>query len=113
MEKQFVDFGEARRATEFGLRACRDGWNGKGMFIFERPSDELEFRFVTDIVRSIPQTVKDFLIDNNRENYENGDTLPTLKFSSYLCLYSANGDIVNGWLPSQSDLKAKDWIILD
>jgi hypothetical protein len=54
------NFGEAIEALKEGKRVARQGWNGKGMFIFERPADELEVGFIIDKVKSLPKSVKDF-----------------------------------------------------
>ena len=53
-------FGQAIEALKQGKRVARQGWNGKGMFIFERPADELEYSFI-EKVKSLPKSVKDFL----------------------------------------------------
>lgn len=35
-----------------------------------------------------------------------------IKFCSYLCMKDANDNIVNGWLASQSDMLADDWMVV-
>lgn len=47
-------FGDALEAVKKGKRAARIGWNGKGMFIFIRPADELNIEFVVDKMKSLP-----------------------------------------------------------
>lgn len=111
------NFGDAIEALKQGKRVAREGWNGKGMFIFERPSDELEVGFIIDKVKSLPQSVKDYFAGNvntgateeTRQHLMNGK----VKFGSYLCMYAADGSIVNGWLASQTDMLSEDWCILD
>ena len=111
-----VSFGIALEAAKQGMRATRQGWNGKGMFIFLRPADELNVEFVVDKVKSIPQCVKDYYLQDIVN--ERGERIPVeendnVKFTAYLCLKAADGTIVNGWLASQTDMLAEDWIILD
>lgn len=108
-----VSFGTALEAAKEGKRVAREGWNGKGMFIFMRPADELEVSFVIDKVKSLPQSVKDFFKarDENEASSEQG--LTKVKFGSYLCMKAADGTIVNGWLASQTDMLSEDWVILD
>ncbi len=109
-----MNFGLAIEALKDGKMVSRAGWNGKGMFVFMRPSDEISLNTVMFNVKSIPQSVKDFLsrkTDPSKEDRLNGES--RIKFCSYLCMYAADGSIVNGWLASQTDMLAEDWGILD
>ena len=105
-------FGQAIEALKEGKRVAREGWNGKGMFIFERPADELEYSFI-EKVKSLPQSVKDFLRNKALSTEGSFSDLPKIKFGAYLCMYAADGSIVNGWLASQTDMLSNDWCILD
>jgi hypothetical protein len=111
------NFGQAIEALKEGKRVARQGWNGKGMFIFERPADELEVGFIIDKVKSLPQSVKDFFADivKSGANEETKQHLleEKIKFGAYLCMYASDGSIVNGWLASQTDILSNDWCILD
>lgn len=109
MKKQF-NFGTAIEAAKQGKRVAREGWNGKGMFIFQRPADELSLEMVVHKVKSLPQSVKDFFAQKNEQGLD-GSAL--IRFGAYLCMYAADGSIVNGWLASQTDILAEDWVILD
>jgi len=95
-------FGQALEALKEGKRCSREGWNGKGMFIFQRPGDTLPQDFLPK-VKSLPDSTKAFLVAQKRE----------IAFLPYLCMYAATGEIVNGWLASQTDMLATDWCILD
>ena len=109
-----MDFGKALEALKQGKRVARLGWNGKGMFIFMRPADEITLNTVVFNIKSIPQSVKDFLsrkTDPSKEDRLDGES--KIKFGSYLCMYAADGSIVNGWLASQTDMLAEDWVILN
>ncbi len=35
-----------------------------------------------------------------------------IKFGSYLCMKTAMNTVVNGWIPSQTDILSSDWCIL-
>lgn len=108
------NFGEALKALQEGKRVSRIEWNGKNMFIFQRPEDELEVEFIINKVKSLPQSVKDFFEKRDKEvNPPEEQGIAKVKFCSYLCMYTADGSIVNGWLASQTDMLAKDWCILD
>lgn len=112
-----LKFGDAIEALKQGKRVSRTGWNGKGMFVFQRPADELEVGFIINNVKSLPQSVKDFYQRhvNTGANDETKAHLSAgkVKFGAYLCMYAADGSIVNGWLASQTDMLAEDWCILD
>jgi len=111
-----MDFGVAIKALKEGKMVAREGWNGKGMFVFMRPADELQIDFVVDKVKSLPQSVKDYYNQDRLD--ENGKQLisnenEVVKFTSYLCMKAFDGSIVNGWLASQTDILSEDWCILD
>lgn len=97
-----LNFGQAVEALKLGKRVARQGWNGKGMFVFQRPGDVLSKNFLPN-VKSLPDAVKKYLIDQDRD----------IEFTPYFCMYSATGDIVNGWLASQTDMQAEDWCVLE
>ena len=106
------DFGEALRLLKDGQMVSRLGWNGKGMFVFMRPADEITPKTIVNVIKSLPLTVKDFIDKKygNETHYASGDEIK-VKFTEYLCMYSADDSIVNGWLASQTDMLANDWII--
>lgn len=111
-----LNFGQVLEALKEGKRAARYGWNGKGMFIFMRPADELHIEMVVDKVKSLPQSVKDYYaqdITNSAGERIATDSDDVIKFNAYLCMKAADGSIVNGWLASQTDMLADDWDILD
>ncbi len=106
-------FGQAIEALKEGKRVAREGWNGKNMFIFQRPSDELTVDFIVNTVKSLPQSVKDFFKTKEHPQLPQEASNVKVKFTSYLCMYAADGSIVNGWLSSQTDMLSNDWCILD
>ncbi len=108
-----ISFGAALEVVKAGGTAARLGWNGKEMFIFERPADELEVGFIIDKVKSLPQSVKNFFKAKDEKEAPGEQGLTKVKFTAYLCMKAADGTIVNGWLASQTDMLSNDWIILD
>lgn len=109
-------FGVALEAAKQGKLIRRAGWNGKGMFVFQRPADTIPYETVVGVVKSIPQSLRDHLyfnaVDSEGKPVEL-QNMPPVKFTAYLCLYAADGSIVNGWLASQTDMQEKDWEILE
>lgn len=106
MTMENVNFGTALEAVKQGKRIAREGWNGKGMFVFQRPEDSLPLGFVVEKVKSLPDSVKKWL-------GENANMDEPVNFTAYLCMKAVDGTIVNGWLASQTDMLANDWCILD
>lgn len=104
-----LSFGQAIIAVKRGDLVCREGWNGKGMFIFQRPEDVIKSDIVINQIKSLPQAVKDFYqqLDLKESGSEQG--LTPIKFTAYLCMKAADNSIVNGWLASQTDMLANDW----
>ncbi|MEG1290433.1 MAG: DUF2829 domain-containing protein [Bacteroidales bacterium] len=111
-----MNFGEALEAIKCGQLARRAGWNGKGMFIFLRPADELHVEFVANQIKSLPQAVKNYFHQDCIDENGNPLNLPdndVVKFTAYICLKAADGSIVNGWLASQADMLSEDWEIFN
>lgn len=74
-----------------GKKVAREGWNGKGMFLFL--ADEIEFSTDADL-----SCVKDM---------EGDLTCPSI------VLKTADDKFVVGWLASQTDMLADDWNIVE
>lgn len=101
-------FGQALKSIQRGRLVARQGWNGKGMFIFMRPEDSLPTDMIVNQVKSLPESFKKWVADNH------GDSVTDkIKFTAYLCMKTADGSVVNGWLASQTDMLANDWMIIE
>lgn len=87
------DFGEAIKALENGKKVCREGWNGKNMFLYYVPAN------------SYPASGNSF--GTMKGVFEN-DMVP---YGAYIAMKTAQNNVVP-WLASQTDVLAKDWIIL-
>ncbi len=108
-----MNFGEALEAVKQGKLIAREGWNGKGMFVFQRPADEITPKVIQNI-KSLPDSVKQFVANKygDETHYASGNEIK-VKFTPFLCMYAADGSVVNGWLASQTDMLAEDWSVLD
>lgn len=111
---EFGTFGQALESIKQGRLATRRGWNGKGMFIFMRPTDEIRVDIVVNNVKSLPYAVKEYFKQDIVDTPVN-DILETdvVKFTAYLCMKAADGTIVNGWLASQTDMLSEDWMLFE
>lgn len=98
-----MNFGEALEALKKGKRIAREGWNGKGMFLFLLPAGNIPKSAIHD-----PDLRK--VIDEKVE----GDTfegLPSIRMwtvNSY-----GRWGILTGWLASQTDMLSEDWVIVE
>lgn len=86
-----MDFSDALRAVKAGDRVCREGWNGKGMFIFLVPGS-------TFTVNRQP------MLSVFGEGTE-------IQYHGHIDMMTAQGYVVP-WLASQADLLADDWEVL-
>lgn len=121
--KQLVDFGEAIKALKQGKRVQRNGWNGKGLFIFMQVSADIFLETVPKM-QSLPQTVKNEFIKRQKENLyskeplfvtENGTSTKIhdhIYYRNQLAMVYPD-NIIYGWVASPSDILEEDWIILD
>lgn len=87
------DFGWALSALREGKRVCREGWNGKGMWVAYQ--------------RGYPEGVA---INRNTAEATGMKEGTVLRFLPYLMMKTAQGDFVP-WLASQTDILAQDWCI--
>ena len=99
-------FGQAIGSLKNGFLVRRQGWNGKGMFLFMRPSCVLDDKTIFNDVKSLPYNFKEWVRVHPNDARQR-------VFTEYLCLKAADGSIVNGWLPSQTDMFTDDWELVN
>jgi hypothetical protein len=85
-----VDFSEAIRLLKAGVAVTREGWNGKGMFIYL--VGEGRYPAGTPTGKAIAAGQPDNLVP----------------YRPYIAMKTAQGDVVP-WVASQSDVLAEDW----
>ena len=101
-----MTFEEAQDLAYAGKMVTNRNLKKNGRFIFARPQDTLDLDIVHR-VRSLPESVKDFLADERK--------VPQGKitFTSYLCMWNGDGIIVNGWYPTESDKVSITWEVIE
>lgn len=83
-----MDFGDAIRAMKSGKRVAREGWNGKGMFLF--------------LVSGSTFTVnREPLLSIMGEGTQ-------VQYHAHIDMKTAQGYVVP-WLASQADMLSEDW----
>lgn len=112
-----LTFGQAIEALKQGKLVARKGWNGKGMFLFMLPADKLSVETIVNFVKSLPGALKShykakFSWTQNEATDGCGPDKELVEFTAYICMKAADGSIVNGWLASQTDILAEDWVIV-
>jgi hypothetical protein len=85
-----MDFGQALWNLKNGNRIAREGWNGKGMYIYMVPANAYP--------ATTPAAKEEF-----------GDSL--VPYEAYFAIRNVKGTI-NTWVPSISDLLADDWEVV-
>lgn len=87
-----MNFGDALTALKAGLKVQREGWNGKGMFVFLVPGSTFK-------VNRPP------LLGIYPEGTE-------INYRPHLDIKNVDGSIAT-WVPSITDLMAEDWHVVD
>lgn len=93
-----LSFGMAIEAAKKGMKIARSGWNGKGMWVSISCHESMK-------VKS-----ENFWNSNNKQYAEENGGFATVLPS--FTMKTATGEIQMGWLASQSDMLAEDWIIV-
>ena len=91
-----MNFGKALEALKQGNKVAREGWNGKNMFLILVKG--------TEALKPYPNTPYDTVVQYTKQ--EKINILP------HIDMYTAQGDMLPGWLASQTDMLAEDWQII-
>lgn len=94
-----MDFGDAIRELKMGKRVARTGWNGKGMWL------SLSNNGTTSL------HADGFWSQNNAE-YARSQPDASAVVLPCITMKTATGEILMGWLASQTDMLAEDWAVV-
>lgn len=92
-----LNFGDAIKALKDGKKVAREGWNGKGMFLWLKPAAIIKSEWCKDPL------LKEIVDANGGET----EALGTI------CMKTADNKILTGWLASQTDMLSDDWMVLN
>jgi hypothetical protein len=93
-----LKFGLAIEALKRGRKVARQGWNGKNMWLALSKGNKA-------------LSANNFWNPHNKDfAIENGGTAEVL---DVITMKTADNKILMGWLASQTDILAEDWVILD
>jgi len=97
-----INFGSAIKAAKEGRRVTRQGWNGKGMFVIYIPGTP-DVTFIED--SPYEKALRDTAFADM--------TVPILPhFDMFTFNTEGRRAILPGWLASQSDMDAEDWMVV-
>jgi hypothetical protein len=85
-----MNFGQAVEAIKLGSKISREGWSGKGMFVYLVPANAYP-----------PST-------EAAKSYFRGMPVP---YNAYMAIKNVN-ETVSTWVPSVNDVLAEDWQIV-
>lgn len=92
-----MTFGMAIEAMKRGKKVARKGWNGKGMYIWHMPG-------------SIVTGCKD-IVDPHLAEIDGKEGC--IRFLGSIRMRTATGDVLTGWLASQTDMLSSDWTVVE
>lgn len=86
-----MDFGQAIHALKQGKKVARTGWNGKNMWLVYVAGSQ---------IYTTPNSA-----------YRNAG-LHDVTINPHIDMMTATGEMQPGWLASQTDMLAEDWVIV-
>jgi hypothetical protein len=112
-----LNFKAALIALEQGKRVAREGWNGKGLYIFKQVPAIIDTDVTVPKMQSLPNSVKTEIKSRlmyGKEIFPDVDPIEfnAIKYENQMCIMYPD-NILYGYSPSTSDVLAEDWTILD
>lgn len=92
-EVEGICFGTAIELLKQGKKVARSGWNGKGMYL------ALQLGSVIDREKARGGVAKCCADEGENE----------IRILPHIDMKAANGEVVVGWLASQTDMLSEDW----
>lgn len=91
--EEYMTFGEALELLKTGRKIARRGWNGKGMFLWLMQGCDIKKEWIKE--KGLAEACGDA---------ESIKGLPSIR------MLTAQGEVLTGWLASQTDMFAEDWV---
>jgi hypothetical protein len=101
-----LNFGQAIEAIKKGEKVCREGWNGKGMYLFLNQGNPVNGH--------LHSAHPDSETDGNTI-HQSGQILEfiVMKTAGDSKLWGVGYSDYVPWLASQTDILSNDWMIID
>ena len=90
---QNLNFGQALEALKQGSKVARNGWNGKGMWLYLVPGSEFQVAEGRPLAKHLP-------VGEN------------VTYNAHIDMKAADGSHF-AWNPNQLDMLAEDWCIVN
>lgn len=87
-----MTFGQAIEALKAGKKVARAGWNGKNIWLCLMPG---------------------FVVEEPNERTQTHGITEAFECGGYIVMWTAQGIWQPGWLASQADILAEDWMVVD
>lgn len=97
-----LSFGTVISALEAGFLAYRKNWNGKGLFVFKQVRVTIAKEEIIKNMISLNDLGKQLILETNG----------IINYCNQCLIYNVNTGEANNWVPSVSDIFAKDWCIV-
>ncbi|GAB7057367.1 hypothetical protein JCM16163A_41160 [Paenibacillus sp. YK5] len=95
-----MNFGQALESLKRGAKVAREGWNGNGMFIYYVEGTKVK-----------SSQLRGAALDHVGYLGEGDD--PEVVINGHIDMKCADGSITVGWNPSQTDMQAEDWEMVE
>lgn len=96
------NFGEAIAWLKAGRKVARKGWNGKGMYLYLVHGTTVD-------KENLRNEASQHLPNDEMAMHGTG----VAEFLPHIDMRTANGDVCIGWLASQADMLADDWVLIE
>lgn len=106
-----MTFGLAIEAMKKGYRVARKGWNGKKMCIFLTKGSDVPYANLKEHNQEALVCARSDELPRGKDGFMNVET--PIHINSHIDMIAADGSIVIGWLASQTDMLAEDWVFVD
>lgn len=96
-----MSFGDAIEVLKQSGVIRRRGWNGKGLMVFKQVPARIGSEIIPKM-QSLPKSAKDLILKGKG----------FIDYTSQCLIYNENTGRADSWVPSISDVFAKDWEIV-
>lgn len=96
-----MTFSVALEALKMGFIVRRQGWNGKGIYVFRQVPAFITSEIIPKM-QSLPESAKEFILKHSKN----------IHYKSQCLIYNEMTGEANSWVPSISDVFADDWEVI-
>ncbi|MDR1714971.1 MAG: DUF2829 domain-containing protein [Prevotella sp.] len=94
-----MTFGEAIELLKRGKRVAREGWNGKNMYLWLKQPVTIKKEWCKDPM----------LLEAINSCGDSGE----IEALGTICMKTTDNKVLTGWLASQTDMLAEDWMMVE